>query len=238
MDDCLTFEDYTILEAVMPALHERPMPQEFACPHAIDEDSCYRYTPLGEKDLHETIQTLRRIPCVRCLLVTPPPPHLQFGIPVLHRHLARWCDRARPGTPFHLQPLRSNRAYPCGDEPACLTSPQVQARETAQTLSRTTAVTQQLDTQLRELFPGLEGARKKERNFDLLHAWATQEEPGNSNKPISVPTLTKKFNLKDRRTVYRILEEARELNPKVYAQLEKIRTDRARITRGGEVRQL
>lgn len=238
MSSCASFEDYSYIEAAPLPLQEQPMPQPFRCPYAQDEELCITYAPLHERDLRRQFLALRTQPGVRCLLLALPDEAAQGPFPIEAIHLAHWCKSYQEGLPFHLQPLRTGRRYPCGDEPACRLSPQVRERETAQTLARTAAVTQQLDSQIRELFPGLEGARKKERNFDLLHAWATQEDPDDSSKPISIPTLAKKFNLKDRKTVYNILHEAERINPRVYAQLEKVRTDRARITRGGEVRQV
>lgn len=237
MSSCASFEDYSYIEAAPLPLQEQPMPQPFRCPYAQDEELCITYAPLHERDLRRQFLSLRTQPGVQCLLLALPEEAAQGPFPIEAIHLAHWCKSYQEGLPFHLQPLRTGRRYPCGDEPACRLSPQVREQEMKELLARTTAVSQQLDSQIRELFPGL-GGKHFARNCEILHAWATQEEPGDSNKPVSVPTLTKKFNLKDRRTVYRILEEAREINPKVYAQLEKVRTDRARITRGGEVRQI
>lgn len=232
----ISFEDYSYLEAAPLPLQERPAPHPFRCPYAQEEELCVSYTPVNESDLCKKVLSLQKQPGVRCLLVGLPTEELQGPYPIEPMHLAYWCGKYREGLPFHLQPLRSGRRHPCGDEPACRSSPQIQARETEQMLARSAAVTRQLDTQIRELFPGLGGKRNPEQRYAILHAWATQEEPGKSHLAIAIPTLVKKFNLKDRSTIYRVLNEAKAINPQVYAHLEKVRTDRARITRGGEVR--
>lgn len=234
----LTFEDYTILEAKPLSLAERPTPKPFQCPYALEHETCFSYTPLGETDLLKTLATLKNAPHTRCLLVSLPPPHLQSACPIEPKHLVYWCGKHQSQTTFHLQPRRSGCTLPCGENPACHTSEQVAAREFQENFESQAQSEKDISAAIKHAFPGLGGKQNKPIKYEILHAWTTRSEPDNPKIAIKGTTLVKAFHLSSDRELYRILQKAKEINPKVFRQLEKHRTQRAYITRGGEVRQV
>lgn len=234
----LTFEDYTLLEAKPLSLQERPAPKLIRCPYAPDHETCFSYTPLGETDLYKTLTALKTNPNARCLLVSPPPARLQRGLPIEAKHLAFWCDKYRSHAFFHLQPLRRGCKFACGDEAACLRSQQLESRELQTSITKQAQSEKDIAAAIRVSFPGLGGRQNKSIKYEILHAWTTREDPSDAKSAIRIKNLAEAFRLSGPREVHRILQKAREINPKVFRELEKYRNQRARITRGGEVRQV
>lgn len=233
---CLSFEDFSYFEAKPIPLSERPAPEPFHCPYAQEHESCYHYTPLGEVDLVKTLNALKNNPHVRCLLVSLPPEKFHFEYPIEPKHLAYWCQKRQSSISFHLQPRRANCPYPCGETAACLNSQQVITRELQETISKQAQSEADIAAAIKVSFPGLGGKQNKPIKYEILHAWATRSEPDDAKTEIKVSTLVAAFHLSSVREVYRILQKAKEINPKVFRELEKYRTQRAYITRGGEVR--
>lgn len=236
MDSPVTFDEYTYLEPAQITVR-RTLPETFPCKYAPGCATCYTCTPIGEKDLYQTLNMLSEDPNIRCVLVNLLSADRQVGYPMGPEHLDAWCKHFQERYNFYIHANPEPGAdCPCSKTPACKNF----SRLSAQEIKKGTATVMQhaasLGDNIYKTFAGLEGKNKDMRNYKILQSWGSDSEPNDTSKPISIQTLTKNFGLSNRQKVNRVLAKARKINPEVYEGLRYFREQRATINHAYEVR--
>ena len=214
--------------------------QRLACPYCPTGSEAYLFRPTSAFALHQVLARLAQNPATHCLLLALPP--MPEGLPAgffTARTLRQWAATAesRHHLPISLYDTRDVRARagakkgpppPCGDAPYCRACPSAHARSAQNLLTEQQILLLQTNHGLHAKFPEL-----TPQQCEILRKWATLPDPNNKKRPYSQQSLADELHL-SRGAIVRILDKAKHLHPKDFAEIEKIRKDRARITRGGQ----
>ncbi len=198
---------------------ETPTCEPLQCPYLGEREVAFTLKPQRYRDWRRDLITLApQRP--RCVLFALPDPCENLTLADL-RAWVREAQQRYGDIPIFLQQV--DEELPCGHKAACLNCHQAAARLLQEQMIDWAEREYLTEERIRDKFPTL-----SERARSVLACWGLHHS-AHRKGAITEGEIAKRFGITDR-TVQRYLQKARELEPRLMAQLEDIRSARLHKT--------